>query len=200
MIKEKEDIAKEGTEYNLAAAGSDVAAYFARRWLTGESSLEDFDNSKKERNKLNQILKKVKLKNVDVRKLAEDLGYTSESRLKTKIMDRISKIINSKLSTRLKLLNLSKVSKEIKQLDGVAYNFSNIEAKERETVALGIMNNLHTKVKDPEIAKLLKPKIEQLSSDEKKAFANEILYKSDGNTSSRAILSDIIQRIMKTGS
>jgi hypothetical protein len=200
MIKEKEDIAKEGTEYNLAAAGSDVAAYFARRWLTGESSLEDFDNSKKERNKLNQILKKVKLKNVDVRKLAEDLGYTSESRLKTKIMDRISKIINSKLSTRLKLLNLSKVSKEIKQLDGVAYNFSNIEAKERETVALGIMNNLHTKVKDPEIAKLLKPKIEQLSSDEKKAFANEILYRSDGNTSSRAILSDIIQRIMKTGS
>ncbi len=115
-------------------------------------------------------------------------------------MDRISKIINSKLSTRLKLLNLSKVSKEIKQLDGVAYNFSNIEAKERETVALGIMNNLHTKVKDPEIAKLLKPKIEQLSSDEKKAFANEILYRSDGNTSSRAILSDIIQRIMKTGS
>ena len=200
MIKEKEDIAKEGTDYNLAAAGSDVAAYFARRWLEGKSSFEDFDNSKKERNKLNQVLKKVKLENVDAKKIAEDLGYTAESRLKTKMMDRISKIANSKLSTRKKLMQLTKLGKEIKQLGGVAYNFSNIEAKDREDVGIGIINSLHTKVKDPEIAKLLKPKIEQLSSDEKKAFANEILYKSGNNTNSRLILSDIIQRIMKTGS
>jgi len=197
IAKQKEDIIGDRTSYGLAEGLSDVLGYIAQRALTGESKMDFFTKRKESQAEAEKLLTKTKLKNIDAKAIAEDLGYKAESKIKNAIIARLERMKKAKLTQAEFILKLKKLRNDLEV--GTGYDYSKISAEDREKAGVkDIRTFVSSMTGDPDKIKKLKALFGNLDDDELEPFANQLAASSGPKANRNKLLAGIVAQIIKS--